>query len=151
MPASGYVRIAPWPAATPEQQATIATELTALLPVRLNKSRIATDLARQTLVPIDPAVEYLAVERALPREHAPRTEDQLCREHRETITFLSKQLKKDPKSPPKASFKVNVDHLNSCLGCENMRRVHATLAMFLGTFAFAMTMLRSVRSGECMW
>lgn len=120
-----YVPIAP--TFTRAQQELVATELTVPLPARINRSRIATDLAQQEVTVIDPTKAHLAGERAIPLEHAPRTQHDLCREYSETMSFLTKTLKKDPKSPPAGQAMVDVDHLNSCLGCVNHAHMRASL------------------------
>lgn len=116
------------PQHTPEQQLRVATEIVLFPPRRSNSTqkKIKADLGHQVLRPIDPAADHAAKERGIPMEHAPRTAADLCRERREILTFLSKQLRKDPRTPP-SEYVVATDHLNACVGCKIQQAARAVL------------------------
>ena len=117
------------PQHTREQQQRVATELVLVRPVRDSTSKskkIASDLGHEELRQIDPTRLHATKERGIPMEHAPRTTADLCRERREILSFLSKQLKQDPRAKPE-EYQVVTDHLNSCVGCKNTEAARAAL------------------------
>ena len=84
-------------------------------------------LVPQTLRPIPARISHLARSRRLP--HAPGATanlEQLAREYNETIAFIGKQLKKDPRLKP-GDVQLNFEHLSTCQSCANYQHVHAAL------------------------
>lgn len=94
-------------------------------------------LVSQTLRPIPARISHLALSRRLP--HAPGATtnlEQLAREYNETVTFIGRQLKKDPRLKPD-DVQLSFEHLRTCQSCANYQHVHAALhtctALDIGT------------------
>ena len=84
-------------------------------------------LVSQTLRPIPARISHLARSRRVP--HAPGATaslEHLAREYNETVAFIGRQLKKDPRLKP-ADVQLSFEHLHTCQSCANYQHVHAAL------------------------
>ena len=80
-------------------------------------------LVPQTLRPIAARISHLAQLRRLP--HAPGAAanlEQLAREYNETVAFIGRQLKKDPRLKP-GDVQLSFEHLSTCQSCANYQQV----------------------------
>ena len=85
-------------------------------------------LVRQTLRSIPSAQEFLAATRPLPYEphHLYRNQPKLDWEHQETVAFLDRTLRKDPRMKPEDVI-IDKSHLNYCTSCGHDDGLHDVL------------------------
>ena len=98
--------------------------------------RAGSALEAQTRRAISSEMDELASVRRLPCEPAALSEAALVREFEETISFRSRQLKKDPRRKP-TDVEVSFTHLGRCTSCDNYaglwRSLHGESTVDVGT------------------
>ena len=98
--------------------------------------RAGSALEAQTRRAISSEMDELASVRRVPCEPAALSEAALVREFEETISFRSRQLKKDPRRKP-TDVEVSFTHLGRCTSCDNYaglwRSLHGDSTVDVGT------------------